>query len=212
MDLQNFFPSITQADLVRYIMEHPWLFTDWMPPDIRTFCQTVCLNSVLTIGAPTSPALSNALCYDMDTRLQALSAREDVTYTRYADDLFFSTSRPDVLRHIEEGVRAIISSLTLPAGLKINLDKTRHSSRRGARRVTGIVLGSDGQPHVGRDLKRKIRALVHRVDRLDPQVRASLAGMIAYASGFDPGFMNSLIAKYGLPVVQRATKPPLVSK
>jgi RNA-directed DNA polymerase len=212
MDLKNFFPSITQVDLGKYIAERPSLFAGWTAMDIDTVCRIVCRQSVLTIGAPTSPALSNALCYDLDAMLQTLSARQDVTYTRYADDLFFSTIRPDVLRRIEEEVKIVISDLKLPANLRVNPDKTRHSSKRGARRVTGIVLGSDGHPHVGRDLKRKIRALVHKVNSLDPQAHTSLAGMIAYASGFEPEFMNSLIAKYGLPLVRKAMTPPLATK
>ena len=79
----------------------------------------------------------------------------------------------------------------MPARLRINVSKTRHSSKRRARYVTGIVLGSDGRPHIGRKLKRRIRALIHIYAELDLDVptRASLAGMIAYASGFDPDFL-----------------------
>jgi RNA-directed DNA polymerase len=87
--------------------------------------------------------------------------------------------------------------------------KTRHSSKRGCRRVTGIVLGSDGAPHIGRGLKRKVRALIHRYDSLNEPTRASLAGLIAYAIGFEPGFLNKLIDKYGLPTVKRAMATPV---
>jgi RNA-directed DNA polymerase len=167
MDLTNFFPSITQVDLAKYIAESPAWFSDWTPSDIDLFCRLVCRGAVLTIGAPTSPALSNSICYDMDSRLQGVSAKNKVAYTRYADDLFFSTDRPNVLRQIEEEVKKVVSELKLPANLNVNVGKTRHSSKRGARRVTGIVLGSDGRPYVGRGLKRKIRALVYSVDSLD---------------------------------------------
>jgi len=206
MDLTNFFPSITQVDIAKYIGERPALFSDsgWLPSDIDVFCKLVCRNSVLTIGAPTSPALSNAICFEMDAQLEALCARGQVTYTRYADDLFFSTERPNVLRGLENEVTKVISDLTVPGGLQVNDKKTRHSSKRGARRVTGVVLGSDGQPYIGRRFKRKIRALVHKFDSLNGATRASLSGMIAYASGFDPQFVNSLITKYGLNAVQKA--------
>ena len=106
----------------------------------------------------------------------------------------------------------MIADLKLPANLKVNVGKTRHSSKRGARRVTGIVLGSDGRSHIGRAMKRKIRALIHGIDSLDPKTRASLAGMIAYATGFDPDFMNSLIAKYGLSTVHHAMTAPVAAK
>ena len=110
---------------------------------------------------------------------------------------------------IEKNVSEIVPKLRVPANLQINGCKTRHSSKRGARRVTGIVLGSDGTPHVGRGLKRKIRALIHRFDSLDEPNRASLAGLIAYATGFEPDFLNRLIDKYGLPTVNTAMTAPV---
>ena len=71
-----------------------------------------------------------------------------VKYTRYADDLFFSTREPNVLKQIEKEVNSIVSNLSVPAKLTVNSKKTRHSSKKGARHVTGIVLGSDGRPHI----------------------------------------------------------------
>lgn len=109
-----------------------------------------------------------------------------------------------MLRGLEAEVTKVISNLEVPRGLRINIQKIRHSSKRGARRMTGIVLGSDGHPYIGRRFKRKTRALIYEFDSLDASTRASLSGMIAYASGFDPGFVNSLITKYGLKVVQKA--------
>jgi RNA-directed DNA polymerase len=206
MDLENFFPSITQSDVANYIADRSALFVGWTSTDIDAFCRLVCRHSVLTIGAPTSPGLSNAICYDMDVAIHQLCARNGVDYSRYADDLFFSTNRADLLREIEKEVIQVISTLRIPAGLRVNSGKTRHSSKRGARRVTGIVLGSDGQVHVGRAFKRRVRALLHKFASLDAPTRASLAGMIAYAVGFEPEFMNSLISKYGLEAVREATK------
>jgi len=209
MDLQNFFPSITAVDIRQYIKQHPAFFPAWTKSDINVFCALVCRNSKLTIGAPTSPALSNAICYELDVNLHALCENNRVVYTRYADDLFFSTVQRDVLFLIEKKVAEIVAKLKVPANLKVNSHKTRHSSKRGARRVTGIVLGSDGTPHVGRGLKRKIRALIHRFDSLDKSNQASLAGLIAYAIGFEPDFLNRLIDKYDLPTVKRAMAGPV---
>src|SRR5262249_35467538 len=176
MDLTDFFPSITIEDLQRYIQSRATLFQDWEPADIAAFCRLVTRNSALTIGAPSSPALSNALCYDLDVQLHELSKRNHAVYTRYADDLFFSTNFRNVLPRMETEVMNIIGALGLPGDLRINSLKTRHSSKRGARRVTGIVLGSDGKPYIGRDYKRKIRALIHKLDDLDRKTKRSLSG------------------------------------
>jgi RNA-directed DNA polymerase len=208
MDLAEFFPSITEQDIQQYIRENQNLFQGWSTVDVSVFCHLVCRHSQLTIGAPTSPALSNAICYDIDVRIHTLCSKRGVAYSRYADDLFFSTSKADVLRQIEEEVGKVITESKLPADLKVNAAKTRRSSKKGLRHVTGIVLGSDGKVHIGRRLKRQIRGLIFRVESLDVATRASLAGMIAYAIGFDPQFMNSLISKYGLAKVREAMTAP----
>lgn len=118
----------------------------------------------------------------------------------------FSSKIPHILATIEPIVSATISEVPFPRGISINRDKTRHSSKRGTRRVTGITLGGDGKPYVGRHMKRKIRAMIHRFDSLDSKSRASLAGLIAYVGGFDPEFVNSLITKYGHGVVSTARR------
>ena len=209
MDCKDFFPSITDEDLKLLIGNRPSTFSTWQQYEIDLFCKLVCKNGRLTIGAPTSPALSNAVCYDMDSQLSEISKKLGVTYSRYADDLFFSAKRPNVLATLEPIVVATVANLTVPRSLTINAAKTRHSSKRGTRRVTGITLGSNGKPYIGRQLKRKIRAMIHQVDALDPTRRASLAGLIAYAGGFDPDFVNSLITKYGHSVVAKARNLPV---
>jgi hypothetical protein len=65
---------------------------------------------------------------------------------------------------IEQEVKRALPRLTLPGGLRINDVKTRRNSKKGARQVTGIVLGSDGNTYVGRHLKRRVRSQVHHLE------------------------------------------------
>jgi RNA-directed DNA polymerase len=204
LDLTDFFPSIKQTDVTNYIASHPRFFRGWGPQDVDVFCGIVCREGVLTIGAPTSPALSNALCYDLDAQMETLCSANGIEYTRYADDLFLSSKEKGVLRGMEGRIQPLLDGLSVPRGLRLNASKTRHSSKRGRRRITGIVLGSDENLHVGRSLKRRVRALIHRYDSLTPKARVALAGSVAYAIGLDPDFANSLIQKYGLKRVREA--------
>jgi len=204
LDFSNFFESITSTDVRAYIADRSLLFSGWLTGDIEFFCSIVCRNDALTIGAPTSPALSNVLCFDLDQAIQNYCQVRDVSYTRYADDLFFSTRTPKILNSPEAEVTRICRNLRFPASLALNPTKVRHSSKRGARRVTGVVLGSDERAYVGRRLKQKIRAQIHQLERLSPTERSSLAGLIAYVMGNDPSFINSLINKYGLERVREA--------
>jgi RNA-directed DNA polymerase len=206
MDFSSFIPSIKEADIRRYMRERPSTFSTWSTDDTSHFCSLVLRFGSLTIGAPTSPGLANAVCYELDAQLSSLSLKHQINYTRYADDLFFSAEQPNVLDSVEKEICAVVSSLTVPAGLVLNHAKTRRSSKRGARRVTGIVLGSDGNTHIGRQLKRRVRAMIHKYDFLSGEERATLGGLIAYAVGFDPEFKNSLITKYGLALVHKASR------
>jgi RNA-directed DNA polymerase len=206
MDMENFFPSITIQDMIAFMAKRPTLFEGWTPKDQDSFCRLVFREGSLTIGAPTSPAISNALCIDLDSALSGLSMGQNVVYTRYADDLFFSSRIKQVLYSVEADVKIAVACLQIPQDLKINSTKTKHCSKRGARRVTGIVLGSDGNPYVSRETKRYIRSQVNRVGRLDEPELTKLAGLISYVTGFEPDFLNKLIFKYGLEKMNQATK------
>jgi len=211
MDLEEFFPSIVEADIRSYIGANRARFKDWDEEDLVAFCAFVCRHGRLTIGAPTSPSLSNIVTYELDEQLASIANRLDFLYSRYADDLMFSSNTRGELRSMEAEVARVCASIPYPKGLRVNLAKTRHSSRRRTRRVTGLILGSDGRVHVGRKTKRRIRAQVHRWDSLSPTEKGSLAGWIAYAIGIEPDLLNSLVKKYGWDRVNQARHSSVTS-
>jgi RNA-directed DNA polymerase len=140
----------------------------------------------------------------MDDLLSHKAAEKGARYTRYADDLFFSSTVPGVLGDLEREVRASVEGLDLPSGLRINEEKTRHSSKRGQRRVTGVILASDGTLSLGRRTKRQVKSLVFKVDSLTTDERRRLAGLLGYCQMIEPDFVNRLILKYGVQQVMRA--------
>jgi RNA-directed DNA polymerase len=207
MDFQDFFPSITDKDVKMYLenAEFPRL-QGWTTEDIDLFATIVCRDGRLTIGAPTSPGLLNAVCFNVDHQLESAARGREVVYTRYADDLFFSTVHPDVLKDFPQAVDSIVKKIGCPGALVINESKTRHSSKRGRRQVTGLVLKSDEAVGIGRHRKRYIRSLVHKFDSLNPVERRRLAGLIAFARSIEPDFMNALILKFGLERISEAQR------
>jgi Reverse transcriptase (RNA-dependent DNA polymerase) len=195
MDFERFFPSITSEDLLNYVeAEHPTL--GWDEIDRETFTRIAFRRGCLTIGAPTSPGLSNAICFELDASLESSARSKGVTYTRYADDLFFSTDRPDVLKDIPEIVQRVVGELRWPSQLSINAEKTRHSSKRGRRQVTGLVLTSDGLIGIGRQRKRCIRSLIHSAPSFSSAEKRQLAGFLAFARSIEPDFINALVLKF----------------
>jgi len=110
-------------------------------------------------GAPTSPALTNILCYKLDARLAGNAKVLEFNYTRYADDLSFSTSGNAVenLKKILWRVRQTVKD----EGFKLHPDKTRIMRKGGRQEVTGIVVNN--QLGICKKTIKKFRALLHQI-------------------------------------------------
>lgn len=110
-------------------------------------------------GAPTSPFLTNILCKRLDKGLKTLAKSYGFSYTRYADDLTFSTSENgDKLSDFINKVRYVVEQ----QGLIINEDKTRILRKGRQQEVTGIVVND--KISVDRKLLRKFRAVLHQAE------------------------------------------------
>ncbi|MBZ8144151.1 hypothetical protein CLD22_30745 [Rubrivivax gelatinosus] len=143
----------------------------------------------LCIGAPSSPLLSNSVMFDFDRRLMDFAAHDQITYTRYADDLSLSARTSGALNAYPKLVAELTESLEYPK-LALNTKKTVFASRAGRRIITGVTLTSDHQISIGRARKREIRAMHHRMtmDQLNLDEQKRLAGLISFAEDIEPGF------------------------
>jgi retron-type reverse transcriptase len=152
-------------------------------------------------GACTSPAISNQIARKLDRRLSALTAKLGFTYTRYADDLTFSSGKGqrEKIAYLLARVRHICSD----EGFQINSKKTRVQRPESRQSVTGLVVNV--APAVPRDIVRRIRAILHRAEKEgltaqnrdgNPNFLGWLEGMIAYISMVKPtvasNFRNQL--------------------
>lgn len=170
VDLKNFFPSIHFGRVRGMFMAYPYYF----PPEVATVLAQICsLPTNLPQGAPTSPVISNMLCAKMDSQLQRLAKKHHCYYTRYADDLTFSTTRskfPAALaviisdendRHVRVGDE--LSSIIDENGFKINQQKVRLQTRNKRQEVTGLT--TNKFVNVNRKFIRQIRAMLHAWER-----------------------------------------------
>ncbi len=208
VDFQNFFPSLAGSDVERVLRVNRKALvdvelTDW---DIDFIRLIVCRFDALTIGAPTSHQLSNAIMYDFDVTWLETAETMGVSYTRYADDLYFSTNRTNVLMGILHGLENYLTVHPAPA-LKINKRKTAFSSRKYRRLAAGLVLTSDRKISIGRPRKRMLKSLVEKLkhNKLEPEELSNLRGWIAYMRSVEPGFVLSLQEKHGLDFSADAT-------
>lgn len=203
-DFKDFFPSLTEHAWIRYCSRHQicdrgqaimlgrLLFMQ--PPGGRTLR--------LSVGAPSSPMLSNILMYEFDRLITERVAKHSVTYTRYADDLTFSAPRTGYLNSIEGILRKTLAELTSPK-LRLNENKTVTATKKFRREVTGIILTNDKRLSIGKERKRKIRAAVHHfsLGKLNIDQSVKLAGLLAFAKDIEPEFYATMERVYGLEVI-----------
>lgn len=199
VDFSDFFPSIKASDITRLLNENRERFPFRLNnQDIEIICAIVCKNGQLTIGAPSSPILSNAVLYSVDKYWTTRCKRNDIVYSRYADDLYFSTREPNVLEGIFAKFQQYIQKMESPR-LEINRNKTVFTSRKRKRHVTGLVLSSDNKVSLGRNKKRWVRGLVYKFKngQISNEQTSYLRGYLAFAKEVEPSFYRALETKYG---------------
>ncbi|MBN9545512.1 MAG: RNA-directed DNA polymerase [Alphaproteobacteria bacterium] len=144
-DLENFFPSISAARITKLLIS-----TEIDPGIADLLSRFMTINGSLPLGLPTSPTLANAICLPMDIELQLLAQQHLATFSRYADDINFSsdTSLPPLEK---------FATLVKSNGFEIAKSKTRISKLGQAHYVTGLSISDLAHPHVPRHKKRRLR-------------------------------------------------------
>ena len=157
IDLSNFFPSITREQVKQVLSAKPFEFSPFAVDFISGLC-TYRKDGVdvLAQGFPTSPLLSNFVCRQMDEDIAKVAAENNVTFSRYADDITFSSDVNvfDFNGAFYNKIKEIISSY----GFVINQKKVRLQSKTRHQEVTGIVVNK--KLNVSRRYIREIRTLL----------------------------------------------------
>ena len=205
MDFKDFFPSITPDLFFRVAEAHGIEFNKndrivltgllfWKPKKGDGL--------VLSIGAPTSPLISNFVMFAFDNKVSSECLNKKITYTRYADDITFSTRVKNALFEIPPFISSVLNEKV--KGIELNPEKTIFTSRAHNRHVTGVTLTNDGELSVGREKKRLISSMIHKskYNKLSAEAAANLLGLISYATHIEPEFMDKMIKKYGAEVIQ----------
>jgi RNA-directed DNA polymerase len=211
MDFVDFFPSIRARDWEKYCLKTGILDQSDIDISSSIFFRQARYERILrlSIGAPSSPALSNILLYDFDAIVQAEALEKRISYTRYADDITFSGQRAGMLKDMIRAVERATRQIARPE-LKLNDAKTKFVTPRYRRIVTGVTLSNDGQLSLGRDRKRLLIAKVHHavLGRLSPAEMSVLSGELGFANVVEPQFIVRLKKKYGDSAVRTIQKSP----
>lgn len=202
MDLENFFNSITTKAFWE-VWDKAFLAREGI--EKRIFENLLFWNQsasnggklVLSVGAPSSPTLSNFFMYYFDQLIYDFCSQNQITYTRYADDLTFSSNKKGSLFDIPDFVKSALNEC-FGKNLVVNHQKTVFSSKAHNRHVTGITLTNEGTISLGRDKKRYIKHLVYqyKLEKLNEDEINHLKGYLSYANHIEKSFIESLKRKY----------------
>ena len=230
LDLEDAYPSVSR-DRVRAVLE--WFVGPQIKSALPTqskaqrgqVCDLVadlcCFRDALPQGAPTSGALLNLVCARLDRLCAQLlrryrSAIPDLRYSRYADDLSFTTSAELPKVFTAEAATAILRS-----GFRPNRRKTRLSSAEGGDLVICGIRLHQGELGLPRKQIRRYRSLFHRVLALEPasvpiELRQVVNGTLGFLTMVTPecpamleGPLTSLLARHAswLPAARTGFKP-----
>ncbi len=161
LDLQDFFGSIKYHSVYGLFLKFGY------NKSVSTMLANLCvLYSSLPQGAPTSPMLSNLVFQELDEKIFTYCRRRKIMYTRYADDMTFSSDSMDVTRLISY-IRMVVTN----RGYRINDEKTNVMGRGACQKVTGVVVNEKLQvPKVYRD---KVRQEVYYIIKYGPKEHMS---------------------------------------
>lgn len=183
IDLKDFFPTITYTRVSKSLRELG--FNEDVSDTIARLCtipiwdeQSQMLRNALPQGSPASPLLSNIVCSTLDQRLSVLAKRYGLTYSRYADDITFSSNHSvyakdgEFFKEFEDIVRS--------SGFKINEKKTRLQKRGSRQEVTGIIVGEKINTY--RQFTKNLRAAVFHAETngCTPREFNNIMGRVSY--------------------------------
>jgi hypothetical protein len=183
MDLRDFFPTAKFKRFFRMFRDDFGFGTD--VASVLTSLTT--FRGHLPQGAPSSPALANALLTArVDRPIEILASERGVEPTRFIDDFTFSGPRS---REMINDVAVLASGVGLPVWRKKS--KLKITPNHRPQTVTGLGVNSTRGPSVGRARVDQVRAAIHqlpRVPKLDqPHAIASIAGRIAHVRQSNKG-------------------------
>lgn len=164
IDLKNFFDSFNFGRVRGFFIKD----RDFaVSPEIATvIAQIACYQGKLPQGAPSSPIITNLITRILDYRIVKIAKKYRFTYSRYADDMTFSTNRElnsNKLRASKEldNFLTELEEVIISSGFEINPKKTRLSNNMQRQEVTGLVVNK--KINVKREYVKNTRAMAFQL-------------------------------------------------
>jgi len=172
VDLMDFFPSINMGRVYGMFKSKPYRLPEKVAGVLAKLCT---FDNQLPQGAPSSPIVSNMICARLDGELHRLASSYDCRYTRYADDLTFSTDRPKFPKALalskssaipirpKAEIGTDLNAVIEANGFKVNPKKVWLQPANARQCVTGLTVNEF--PNVSRKYVSQIRAMLYAWDK-----------------------------------------------
>lgn len=196
MDIEDFFPTITfqrvrgmfvgfgYSGYIASLLAMLCTYCERMEIEVngkRKFVATT--GRILPQGSPASPMITNILCRSLDKRLNGLASKFGFIYTRYADDMSFST-KETVLADAGK-LCGLVTKIISDEGFKLNFKKTRFLKKNNCQSITGVVVNSH-QLGVSKKWVKTLRAAIYNArkamakGKVPYEIVSEISGMAAW--------------------------------
>lgn len=191
-DLKDFFYSVTTQKITELFTDSPFLHD---ADSISWLCHISTYNGRLPMGSPLSPVLSNLAATKFDAAMHAMAQRYQYTYTRYVDDMSFSSQQP-YSTELKDEILQIIQEY----GFVANKEKLKEFGRDEIKIITGLQVGN--KVSLGNAYWQKAEMLTNQLSALKclmqsspsatifnrlQQISEVLNGYLAFAQMMGPG-------------------------
>ena len=183
-DIMDFFPSIKMVR-VFYLFRN----IGYDERQAELLARLCTCNNSLPQGGVTSPAISNLVVNKLDRRLAGLANKKNIVYTRYADDLTFSSNNRSILNNSSKLIEEIIEN----EGFKINSMKTQLIGPKRSCKITGLIKNTSKPTFgIGKRKKNWMRCVLfnlvvnYRIIDDNYLNEESVLGWINYLKQVDP--------------------------
>ncbi len=200
-DFEDFFHQISAQRVLSLLRNKPFRFTKRAA---HLLAKLFTYNNRLPMGAPTSPVLSNFAAIKLDKQLYQWALDNNITFTRFVDDMSFSSKQKPLTQNHLEAIKTICANNQF----KLNPNKTKFFGEKDTKKVTGLVLNETvdiDKPfytELNKDLKRlqhlaeaNIIINKHREDEVFKKFKQEVNGHVNFIGTIE-GYDSPVFYRY----------------
>lgn len=206
-DLSKFFPHTTQSFLLKMLYQifplSSFVENSFYREEFEKAISLCFLNGGLPQGTPTSPMLTNQMMIPIDCKIAKYCHEHTphLCYTRYADDMDFSSEYSFKWSEVVDAIEKILVEFDAP--FSFNKEKTHYGSTSGRNWMLGVMLNKDGNITIGHENKKTLKTMLFAFGNAikdnkpwSVEDAQHLQGVIAYYIQVEGDAIRNIITQY----------------